>query len=180
MNIQHSSASNEHYTPREIIEAAREVMGAIDLDPATTLAVNTAIVQARKIYTFDDNGLVQPWSGRVWLNPPGGRERNKSRAAIWWNKLANEYALGQVTEAIFLGFSLEALATTQDTRLWIGDFPFCIPRARIAFLQQKGDGAFEVGESPTHSNVIAYLPRPDRGSEARFVEVFSRFGRCST
>lgn len=181
MNAQHSSASNEHYTPVDIIEAARSVMGGIDLDPATTASVNHAIVKAETFYTKEGDGLSNPWHGRVWLNPPGGRIRNRSSAAVWWQKLAHEYwcgtttSLGGVTEAIFLGFSTEVLATTQRGFDWVGDFPFCIPCKRIQFLQER-DGVFVPGESPTHSNIIVYLPR-DANSVERFRDAFEPFGR---
>jgi hypothetical protein len=66
-----SNESNEHGSPVEIVKAARLVMGGIDLDPASSAVFNT-VVQAKKIFTRKDNGLAQEWSGRVFLNPPGG------------------------------------------------------------------------------------------------------------
>jgi len=68
-HISQNSGNNEWYTPSKFIDAARETMGGIDLDPASC-AVANEIVCADKFYTIDDNGLEEPWSGRVWLNPP--------------------------------------------------------------------------------------------------------------
>lgn len=60
---------DEAYTPPEYIEAAREVMGGIDLDPASCeLAQRT--VRATTYYTKRENGLVKPWKGRTWMNSP--------------------------------------------------------------------------------------------------------------
>lgn len=178
---QHSALTPEHYTPLAFIDAARIVMGGFDLDPATTASVNERRIKAHAFFTKEDDGLSRAWRGRVWLNPPGGRVKNKSSAAIWWAKLAEEYFSGRVTEALFLGFSIEILATAQDARIWPGEMPFCIPRRRIEFDQEK-DGEFAPGESPTHSNVIVYLPPvtlgPERlGGVRRFEGEFSRFGR---
>ncbi len=180
MNAQHSAASVEHYTPVEIIEAARATMGGIDLDPASTLSVNAARVRAGAIFTRADDGLSKEWRGRVWLNPPGGRIGNRSSAAMWWRKLCQEWWLGRVPQAVFLGFSVEILATTQGPEeMWIGNAPFCIPRKRISFLQESSPGVFEPGESPTHSNIIAYLPSKDE-DVARFEAAFSTFGMVRT
>lgn len=182
---QHSSASPEHYTPVEYIEAARATMGTIDLDPATTRVVNNWSVKAGSIFTKEDDGLSKPWFGRVWLNPPGGKTKNKSNAALWWTKLAAEYEAGRVEQAIFLGFTLEILATTQEAAIWPGHLPLCIPRRRIEFLQETSPAVFEPGESPTHSNVIVYLPPKvtrswDWGPEWAFEEQFSKFGKVNT
>ena len=46
-------------------------MGAIDLDPCSN-SREIPNVPAARHYTAQDNGLVQPWEGRVFLNPPFG------------------------------------------------------------------------------------------------------------
>lgn len=177
---QHSSKSNEHYTPIDVIEAAREVMGSIDLDPATTDLVNWR-VRATNYYTKETNGFDKDWHGRVWLNPPGGKIGNKSNAALWWNKLVTEYLAERTKEAIFLGFTLEILATSQDALCWLGNFPICIPRNRLPFDHEAVVGSETVlvsGDSPAHSNVIAYLPGDDiHHNVDKFVQVFSKFGK---
>lgn len=70
-NPKHSSVSNEQYTPAYIVEAARKVLGGFDLDPASSPEANR-LVQATRIYTEEDNGLLLPWEGRLLINPPGG------------------------------------------------------------------------------------------------------------
>ena len=49
-------------TPPEIISE----LGPFDLDPCAAPGWPTA----RRHYYEADNGLRQPWGGRVWLNPP--------------------------------------------------------------------------------------------------------------
>src|SRR3990167_189333 len=68
-HISNNSGENEWYTPKNYIDAAKQVMGSIDLDPASSAKANE-IVQANKYYSKDDNGLTQEWAGNIWLNPP--------------------------------------------------------------------------------------------------------------
>ncbi len=53
------------------MEAASEDMTAIELDPASHSQANVT-VKAARYFTADDDGLKQVWSGRVFLNAPGG------------------------------------------------------------------------------------------------------------
>ena len=86
----HQSAAmlkDEWLTPPEIIDA----LGPFDLDPCAP--VNRPWPMAQCHYTIEDDGLKRTWRGRVWLNPPYGRETGK-----WLARLADH---GQGTALIF-------------------------------------------------------------------------------
>jgi len=63
------TGDNEWYTPTVYVEAARQVLGEIELDPASS-EIAQRVVQAVDYFTIDLDGLKQPWFGKVWLNPP--------------------------------------------------------------------------------------------------------------
>ena len=52
-------------TPRYILDC----LGSFDLDPCAA-EQNPTWTGARNFYTKPDNGLVSPWHGRVFMNPP--------------------------------------------------------------------------------------------------------------
>lgn len=178
---QHQNKTNERYTPGDFADAARNVMGGIDLDPASSFLANQTIKAKKYFGTGKRNGKIvfvdgfwQKWRGRVWLNPPGGRAPAKnpaktmSNATLWWWRLANAWKKGDVTEAIFLGFTLEILRTGQTVDApHPSRFPLCFPIERICFAtpsetdedDRPTAGAERVeSEDPTHGNVLVYLP----------------------
>jgi hypothetical protein len=158
-----ASTNNEWYTPARYVDAARELMGGIDVDPASNPMANETI-RATTYYTQETDGLAHDWHGRVWLNPPYGfAEGGKSNQEIWSARLIAQYWAGITHEAVLL-----VNAVTDRTwfaPLW--DFPICFTDHRIRFYNQDT----EAGQ-PTHGNVLVYL-----GPEvARFTAVFSAFG----
>lgn len=77
----HQSAkmkNDEWLTPPEILEK----LGKFDLDPCAP--VLRPWPTADRHYTAEDDGLALPWEGRVWCNPPFGRE-----AVRWLRKMAD-------------------------------------------------------------------------------------------
>ena len=91
------TGNNEWFSPPEYIELVREVMGAIDLDPASSAEANQ-VVRATRFYTIEDDGLVQDWSGRVWLNPPYSRDLMPK----FVEKLKSSFQSGDVSAAIMV------------------------------------------------------------------------------
>jgi hypothetical protein len=181
----HSCDSPEWYTPAPFAEAARRVMGAIDLDPMSHAQANLT-VKATRFYTVEEDGLRQPWAGRIFLNPPGG-ERGRLVSASW-RRLIWHWERGLIEQAIWIGYSLEQLQTLQVSHPSFTplDCPLCVPfrrisfvendaqkSARIARLQAQGKTAGEA-VSPSHANYICYLG-PD---SSKFVEVFTEWGQC--
>lgn len=166
MNIQHSSRTDMWFTPIDIIERARRVLGEIDLDPASCAEANER-VKAAKYYTEAENGLTLPWYGKIFCNPPGGKTGNKSNTVLFWQKLMDS----DFEDAIFLCFSLEAMQTTQQAGNGVASYAFCVPRRRIAF--DKPDGTR--GKAPSHSNCIVYVHRRVDAS-AKFVAEFEDLG----
>lgn len=173
MNIQHSSRNDCWYTPIDILARAFKVLGPIDLDPASD-AFGNARVGARYFFTEEQDGLTTPWPencGTVWLNPPGGKLRNRSKTELFWRRLVAHRDAGFLDHAIFMAFSLEAAQSTQrDGMGGIMRFPVCVPAKRIAFVSKEG-----AGNAPSHSNAIVYVPGRADKTEA-FRANFSDLG----
>jgi hypothetical protein len=154
-----SSTSPEWYTPAEVLGAVTEVLGDIDLDPCSN-SHEQPNVPATHLYTRADYGLLQPWAGRVYLNPPYGEAVRQ-----WVDRLVQEVAAGHVSEGILL---VKAATDTEwfDT-LWDHATRLCFWHGRLTF-----SGPEAAGDCAPFPSVLAYFgPRPER-----FEEVFSRFG----
>lgn len=160
-----SSESNEYYTPSKYIEAARELMGGIDVDPASCdIAQRT--IKADVYYTKNDNGLNKKWHGRVWLNPPYGKIGNNSSQGYWGQQLLSRFKTGEVYEGILLVRS--AVGYTWFELLWDA-MPVCFVRERISFIREDGSDA---GKSKQGS-ALFYVGNNVTG----FINIFRRFGR---
>lgn len=187
--VQHSSASNEHYTPPAIVEACRATLGAIDLDPCSC-ALAQEVVQAGlwlgadalrvdwDISSLDVTSKHEP--SRTFLNPPGGlinpatlepakpgTRGAKSSLAVYWCKLWNEWQEGNVSAACFVCFNLEVLRTTQDPELGCSpalDFPVCYFKERPRYWNAETPVELRGKHGqPSHPGAVVFL-RSERGS----------------
>ena len=159
-HVAHNSGNNEWYTPKEYIEAARQVMGWIDLDPATSETANT-VVQADEFYTAQDDGLAQEWTGKVWMNPP----YSSDLVGRFAEKLCSHYEAGDVTEAIVLVNN--ATETGWFQRMAQTATCVCFPRTRVKFWKPDG----ETG-APLQGQAILYFGTKN----INFIAAFRSFG----
>jgi phage N-6-adenine-methyltransferase len=150
----------ERYTPAQYIEAARQVLGEIDLDPASS-AMAQKTVKAKKYYTAKTDGLSHEWRGRVWLNPPYHRDLMPA----FVNKMISEFGSGRVTAAIML------TNNCTDTDWFVAAHgscsAICFTRGRVKFMEPNG-----VQMAPTQGQAFFYYGNDVAG----FASVFSRFG----
>ncbi|MBR0651358.1 adenine methyltransferase [Roseomonas terrae] len=126
--------SDEWYTPPHIFEALRLTF---DLDPCSPGP--THWVPAARVFTKDDDGLAQPWRGRVWMNPPfGGRHGHLP----WLKKFllhGNGIAL---VRAYTSSAWFHAYATCAEAMLF--------PKGKTKFIRPDGT----IGRSPGHGIVL--------------------------
>ncbi len=161
LTIQASSAdSNDWYTPEPIIVAARTAMGQIDLDPASCARANS-VVEANWFFTQKDNGLLQEWRGRVFLNPP----YSSDLLPFFVEKLLEEWASGRTKQAVVL------VNNSTETR-WFRDLladcsSLCLLCGRLRFWGPRDEGG-----TPRQGQAVFYFG-PER---ERFREVFRRLG----
>lgn len=154
------TGENEWYTPERYIVAARNVLGGIDLDPASSEIANET-VKAARIYTIEDSGLDKQWLGKIWLNPPYSQPEITQFA----EKVADEWDKGNIESAIVLTHNYT------DTK-WFGVLAtscsaLCFTVGRIAFESPIGEKA-----SPTQGQTFFYYGTKYHS----FVETFGHIG----
>jgi hypothetical protein len=126
---------DEWLTPRSITDA----LGPFDLDPCSP--INRPWDTASRYYTQLDDGLENEWTGRVWCNPPYGKETGK-----WLRKLSNH------GNGIALVFARTETKAFFDNVWGLADGIFFF-KGRIKFCHVSGEVADAAGAP---SCLIAY------------------------
>lgn len=155
------NVADEWYTPSEIVDLAREVLGSIDLDPASNDEAQEWI-KATKYHTIEDSGLDKPWIGKVWCNPPYSAKALK----LFINKFMSEYKNGNMTEGIILTNSgtdtLWNVPLVEGLQVYtLGRIGFKVPGGETKGKGSRGSCFTYVG--PNHK---------------KFIEVFTKDGFC--
>lgn len=133
-----TATTHDWLTPPEILAA----LGPFDLDPCAS--EHQPWRTAAREFTIKDNGLTQPWQGRVWCNPPYG-----PFAARWLERCA---AHG---DAIAFVFARTETAVFQD-HVWPKADAVLFLRGRVSF---RVPGGGRTGPAGAPSVLIAYGAR---------------------
>lgn len=136
MNPKGYTTKDEWLTPPELIKS----LGVFDLDPCSP--VNRPWPTALHHFHILDNGLLKEWFGRVWLNPPYGKQ-----LAAWMDRMAMH------SNGVALTFARTDTNTFHDYVFPIADSIFFI-RQRLTFFNVDGTPGQSNGGAP--SVLIAY------------------------
>lgn len=188
-NALHSAKTCEHGSPDAAVELARYTLGGIDFDPASNAYWNEHVVRARLYCDRRSDGLKQPWSGRVFCNPPGADEAAGTENLVrpFWERMVAHWREGLIDGGVWLGYSLEQLATLQGGAAHPLMFLTLVPCERFRFLEARRgappvlrrvtvervvDGRAvlvptDKDAGPTHGNFLTLLPTRRSESEAR-------------
>jgi phage N-6-adenine-methyltransferase len=162
IEIQFSSKSNEWYTPSRYIEAVRETLGFIDLDPASCLEANN-LIKAKRFFSLENDGLNKDWIAEtLFCNPPYGRRNGKSNQKLWSKKLIEEYNNGNIKQAILL-------VNASTSEKWfenLFNYVICFTNHRIKFY------SLEKKSQPTKGNAFIYFGL----DSLKFEKCFKKYG----
>lgn len=160
-HVANNSGDNEWYTPAEYITLAREVLGTIDLDPASSDMANK-VVQAETYYTTETDGLKYDWCGTIWMNPP--------YASNLITKFVDKFCdcIDNIDSAIVLVNN--ATETGWFKKLVSLSSALCFPYERLKFYSPDGRIA-----QPLQGQTLLYFG----DDKKKFTEVFKAKGWCA-
>lgn len=136
--VMFSSRTGEWETPQRLFEQLDRTY-SFTLDACAT-AENA---KCAKYYTPEEDGLAQPWEGRVWCNPPYGREIGK------WVKKAWESTRSGATVVMLL-------PARTDTK-WFHRYLY--GKAELRFLEGRIKFSGSRNSAPFPSMVAVFTPK---------------------
>jgi len=160
-HVAQSTGEIEWDTPLEFIQSARQVMGNIDIDPASNEQANK-IIKAKIFYTARDDGLDKSWPGNIWMNPPYAQPL----ITEFCKKLVGKYESNEIEQACVL------VNNATETSWFQGMLGVCkcvcFPKGRIKFIDKEGNPT----GTPLQGQAILYFGQ----NEGRFSQEFSKYG----
>jgi len=159
-HVARNTGQNEWYTPPEYIAAAIAVLGTIDCDPASSRQANK-VVDAAQFFTAKQNGLIQTWGKRVYLNPPYAQPL----CSQFCEAMAEKVKSGEVKSAIVL---VNNATETAWFRMLIDCASAIIfPTGRVKFLDADGKPG-----APLQGQAVIYIGK----KPVDFLKKFTPFG----
>lgn len=127
-----TSAKDDWATPADLFAALNERF-SFDLDPCS----NHSNAKCDRHFTRDDDGLAQPWNGRVFMNPPYGRV-----LCEWVKKAHDEVVSGRAEVVAAL------IPARTDTAYW---HDYVMKAAEVILLRGRVHHEHAGHDGPAHN-----------------------------
>lgn len=137
-DVMFSSKTDLWETPQEFFDRLNDEFG-FDLD-VCALPENA---KCGKYYTPEQDGLLQPWEGVVWCNPPYGREIGQ-----WVERAAKSADNGVLVVML--------LPARTDTK-WFHDYIY--GKAEVRFVRGRLKFGGSKNSAPFPSMVVVFRPK---------------------
>lgn len=142
-------------TPPELLRPLASAIDGFDLDPCSGAETKSI---AEETYTEDDDGLVKPWFGTVWVNPP------YSEIEDWFRKAVNEWQRDE-TDLIMV------LAPARTSTQWF--HRYAVKADFLAFVEGRltfGNEREQVRNAPFPSIIAVF------GTDEDLTDALDRHG----
>ena len=133
-----SSKNHAWATPRALFDSLNAEFGPFELDPCAS--VENA--KCERFFTKEQDGLKQEWAGKVFMNPPYGREIGA------WVKKAFEAAKRGGATVVCL------LPARTDTAWW---HDYCA-QGEVRFLRGRVKFEGATNSAPFPSAIVVFRP----------------------
>jgi phage N-6-adenine-methyltransferase len=130
-----SSETDEWSTPRETFRQLDAEFGPFTLDVCAT----SENAKCERFYTREEDGLSQPWAGRIWMNPPYG-----DAIGAWMERA---YHAGQA------GATVVCLVPARTDTAWWHDWAM---KGEIRFLRGRLKFGNATNSAPFPSAVVLF------------------------
>jgi len=155
---------DDYWTDAELIERARATLGGcIDLDPASAWHPNSHVVKAKRFYSVTENGLVNPWFGRIWLNPPFSEWKS------WADKVVSELDTNAAISALLVLSNTRTITAKYFDPVLKRAQSMCVLSGRWSFWGTDKDG------SPSNGSVILLMRGDPQAFSAHFKDIGTIF-----
>ena len=131
-SVHFTSKSDLYATPIALFKELNEEFH-FTLDVCAT----SSNAKCSRFFTKEEDGLVQPWSGIIWMNPPYGREIGN------WLKKANEAAI--------TGATVVCLVPARTDTIWWHNY---VIQHEVRFIKGRLKFGDSINNAPFPSAIV--------------------------
>lgn len=137
MSVHFSSATDNWATPQSEFDRLSALYGPFDLD----VCASSENAKCQRFYSKEENGLLKPWVGKCWMNPPYGRT-----IGLWMKK---------AYESSLAGATVVCLVPARTDTAWWHDFA---AKGKVEFIRGRLKFGGSKNSAPFPSAVVIFNP----------------------